>query len=112
LLKTVNLKEENFNVELALAVVEIEIECAKREGRAALKLLHGYGSHGRGGVIAIEVRKALFHWKKSGFITDYFGGDRWNMFEKCSQRILLKDKDIYADEDMGRANPGITIVEI
>jgi len=53
LLKTVNLKEENFNVELALAVVEIEIECAKREGRAALKLLHGYGSHGRGGVIAI-----------------------------------------------------------
>ena len=57
MLKLVNLKDGEFNVELALATVEIEIEQAKKEGVVAIKVLHGYGSHGRGGIIAFELRK-------------------------------------------------------
>lgn len=112
MLKFVNLKEGNYSVEYALAITEIEIESAKREGCSCIKILHGYGSHGRGGVIAVALRKQLNHWKRMGFITDYFGGDKWNIFDKDTQKILLLDKTIYNDEDMNKSNPGITIVQL
>ncbi len=112
MLRLVDLKDGEFNVELAIATVEIEIERAKKEGLVAIKVLHGYGSHGKGGVIAIELRKKLAHWKKIGFITNYFGGDKWNLFNKDSQRVLMKDKEIYNDCDIHSSNPGITIIEL
>ncbi len=112
MLKLIDLKDGCYNVELAIATVEIEIEHAKKEGLVAIKVLHGYGSHGKGGVIALHLRKALSQWKKSGFIQNYFGGDKWNMFDEQSKRILLKDKTIYNDPDMTTSNPGITIIEI
>lgn len=47
-----------------------------------------------------------------GFIIDFFGGDKWNLFDKDTQKILLLDKSIYNDEDMNKANPGITIIQL
>lgn len=111
-LKIIDLKRENCSVDYALAIVELEVESAKREGICAVKVLHGYGSHGKGGAILVNLRKHLLQWKKSGFIKDYFGGDKWNMFDKTTLEILMKDKTIYGDEDMNRANPGITIIYI
>ncbi len=110
-LRLVNLKE-NHSCESALATVEIEIESAKRENLCAIKVLHGYGSHGKGGVILKELRKQLSQWKKSGFIKDYFPGDKWNIFEKDTMEILYKDKNLSDDCDLGTCNPGITIIRI
>lgn len=112
MLKLIDLKKENCSVDYALAVVEIEIECALREGTTAIKVLHGYGSHGRGGAILVELRKQLLIWKKSKFIKDYFGGDKWDMFDKTTMEILQKDKTIFGDEDLNKANPGITIIYV
>ncbi len=112
MLKFINLKESNYSVEYAMAIVEIEIEGAKKEGYVCMKILHGYGSHGRGGTIAVELRKQLNLWKRRGFIIDFFGGDKWNLFDKDTQKILLLDKSIYNDEDMNKANPGITIIQL
>ena len=47
--KTINLKENFPTVALALATLEIEIDVAKQEGITAVKVIHGYGSHGVGG---------------------------------------------------------------
>ena len=110
MLRLINLKDGNYSVESAIATVEIEIESAKIEGLSAIKILHGYGSHGKGGIIMFELRKALSHWKKIGFIKNYFGGEKWNLFDRDSQEILLKDKSIYNDCDISNSNPGITIV--
>ena len=112
MLRLINLKDEVYNVEYALATVELEIECAKREGLTAIKVLHGYGSHGRGGVIRKALIPLLASWKRSKFILDYFGGDKWNLFDDDAKRILNKDKSIYNDCDIANSNPGITIIEI
>lgn len=112
MLRLINLKDGQFSAESAVATVEIEIEQAKKEGLVALKVLHGYGSHGRGGVIMLALRKALAAWKKSGFISNYFGGEKWNMFSPESQKILFNDKSIYSDCDISNSNPGITIIEL
>ena len=112
MLKVMNLKENNATVDYALALVEIEIEASKIEGIIALKVLHGYGSHGKGGAIKIELGNKLKQWKKNGFIVDYFGGDEWSIFNPKTMRILELDKSIYIDEDMEKANPGITIIQV
>ena len=88
------------------------IESAKKEGIIAIKVLHGYGSHGKGGVIRKAFIPLLAQWKKSKFILDYFGGDKWNLFDEDAKRILLKDKSIYNDCDIANSNPGITIIEL
>lgn len=112
MLKFIDLKRENCSVEYALAVVEIEIEACAREGIAAIKVLHGYGSHGRGGVILVELRKQLALWKRQKKIKDFFGGDKWDIFNSQTFEILQRDKSIYSDPDLGHANPGITIIEL
>lgn len=112
MLRLINLKENESTVDYALAIVEIEIENAKREGLIALKVLHGYGSHGKGGAIMLALRRQLRIWKKSGFIVNYFGGDKWDLFDKDSQKILNADKSIVGDEDIGHGNPGITIIQV
>lgn len=111
MLRFVNLKE-GYSVEQAIAILEIEIENAKKEGIVAIKILHGYGSHGQGGIIRKTLLPLLASWKRSKFILDYFGGDKWDLFDKDTQRILLKDKSIYNDCDISNSNPGITIIEI
>ena len=111
-MRFLNLKEPGSTVEYALALLEIEIEKAKFSGDKAIKVLHGYGSHGKGGSILIALKKQLRSWKRSGFIKDYFGGDRWNISDEKTINILQKDKTIYNDEDMNKSNPGISIIEI
>lgn len=111
-MKTLNLEQGNFSVEHALILVEIEIENAKREGAVAIKVVHGYGSHGVGGAILLALRTKLAEWKRTGFIENYFFGDKWNLFDKDAQKILNRDKSIYGDRDFYTRNPGITIIEI
>lgn len=112
MLRLVNLKQDGFTVDYALKILEIEIENAKREGVVALKVLHGYGSHGKGGAIMLELRKILPMWKRQGLIVNYFGGDKWSLFDQESKEILNKDKSIYGDCDIDHGNPGITIIQL
>ncbi len=112
MLKVINLKEGRPSVEYALAVVEIEIENAPKEDVRCIKVLHGYGSHGKGGAIFVALRKMLQTMKKRGGILDFFGGDEWNIFSPHTISILNRDKSIAGDEDLNRVNPGITIISI
>ena len=111
MLKCLDLKEI-ASVGDSIAIVEMEVENAKREGVSVIKLLHGYGSHGQGGVILKEIRKFLIILKKRGKIQDFFNGDKWNLFDKETLEILNKDKSIVGDCDLNKCNPGITIVVV
>lgn len=111
MIKTINLKDI-ANVEASIAVLEMELEEARRNGTTILKLMHGYGSHGFGGVILSAVRKELLLLKKRGKIKTFFNGDKWNIFETEVVEILSKDKSIVGDEDLNKNNPGITIVVV
>ena len=109
-LREVNIKYDMPTADQAVKRTTFEIENARRLGVKCVKIVHGYGSHGRGGAILVALRQMLSTYKKQKRIVDYFGGDRWNIFDKETLEILNKDKTIYNDEDMGKANPGITII--
>ena len=114
MLKVLNLKEYNPTVEQAIAMVQIEIENCKSNKFcevSAIKVLHGYGSHGVGGAISIELSRLLPMWKKQKYIKDYIFGSNWNTFDKSTFNLLQIDKSI-SDEDINHSNPGITIIVI
>lgn len=111
-MKVLNLESGGYSVAHAIVMVEIEIENSKREGAVAIKVVHGYGSHGVGGAISIELKNQLALWKKKGFIKNYFSGNKWNLFDENSRKILEKDKTIFGDRDLYTSNPGITIIEV
>lgn len=106
----INLKENSPPLEVALAKIAIEIEQASFAGEKVLKILHGYGSHGTGGVISTESRKLLSKLKKENKIKDFFFGDKWNAFDKKAQALIMQTKTLADDDDLNKNNPGITIV--
>ena len=109
--KIINLKEDQPTVELALALLEIEIEMARREGIVALKVIHGYGSHGVGG----EIKRALNRWlimaKRRHFISEYVKGEQWTASE-VAEKIKKHCPEVLGDSELYFANAGVTVILI
>lgn len=108
--KVLNLKQYSPSTEQAMAIFQINMESYKLEGVRAVKIIHGYGSHGVGGEICKTLRNTLKTLKKNRKIKDYLLGSEWDLASPKCMRILLELKDCYDDEDLGKRNPGITIV--
>jgi hypothetical protein len=64
--------ESNFpSLDEARRTVLDEIRKYKREGVRALKIIHGYGSSGKGGTLHHGLRKSFALRKKEGVIRDF-----------------------------------------
>ena len=108
--KVINLKENSPIVDEAIANFLIELDICRLEGVKVIKVIHGYGSHGKGGDICREFRKVCFGLKKSKKIKDFMLGNEWHMSNEKCLKLLTSLKDCYSDEDLNHMNPGITIV--
>ena len=76
----------------------------------AVKLIHGYGSTGRGGKICIGVRGELAVMKKRKLIKDYIPGEDFGPTDAASRKLVEQNSAVSRDPDYGRINHGITIV--
>ena len=108
--KTVNLEEGRPTVNVGLMRLDRALVAARAEGVPILKLIHGYGSSGVGGLLREEVWKALDRFKRSGFISDFIPGEDFRVSNEASWALAKRDKTIKEDRDFGRLNRGITIV--
>src|SRR3954454_7297004 len=83
---------------------------AKKTGAAALKIIHGYGSSGTGGVLRFAIRGYLRQCKERGDIQAFIPGESWSQFDKYSKLLLKHVPESQLDSDLGRNNRGITLV--
>ncbi len=88
------------------------LEIVKRQGGGAVKLIHGYGSSGQGGVIRTVVQKSLELRLANGWLKGYVPGEKWDIFDEGARRILDEMPDARYDADLGKSNRGISIVLI
>lgn len=72
-----------------------------------LKVVHGWGSGGRGGATRETVRNWLF--RRRGAVRAVIDGERFASLEPVTRELLL-EVDLSADPDLNRANPGISLV--
>ncbi len=109
---TKDLKSDGQTVELALAEMELELELAKKAEVKAVKFIHGYGSHGKGGAINLAVRKRLLELLRQKKISGVIYGEEFNFSNPSALELILRCKNYFGDEDLNGANAGMTIVVI
>ncbi len=94
----------------ALSRMNIGLQEMRYSRIKIVKLVHGYGSTGRGGKICIGVRDELASMKRKKLIRDYIPGEEFGPFDAASRKLAEQNKNITKDSDYGRTNHGITIV--
>ncbi len=110
LLRTVNLEAGLPTGEEAIKRLSEALEAAKRDGIKALKVIHGYGSSGTGGVLRLRVQKSLVNRRNQGKIQQCVFGENWNTYDDAAQKILRQYPTLRKDSDLNRGNEGISIV--
>jgi len=108
--RVVNLEEGFPNRDQAYQKLEAALARARKDGVAVLKVIHGYGSTGPGGVLRFAIRGFLRQRKEKGDIVAFVNGESWSSFDERSKALLMKAPDLLLDKDLGRANKGITLV--
>lgn len=109
-MKTVNLKSDMPLVREALQRLERELALARQEKATLLKVVHGYGSTGAGGEIRIAVQMRLMEMVQGGQIRGCIFGENWSKSDEVAWKLLQSHPELKSDSDLGRRNPGITIV--
>ncbi len=87
-IRTFNVEAGRPTLEEARRRVIAEIKRAKREGVKVLKVIHGYGSSGRGGALCIGLRKSFGLRKKEGVIKDFVAGEVFSIFNPSVLALL------------------------
>ena len=109
-IETINIKTDFPPADVAVANMEIEIERLKNSDTLALKVIHGYGSHGVGGEIKRQVHERLFELKRQRKILDYIPAEKFGFFARQNNYILTALPELVFDPDLSNYNNGITIV--
>ena len=87
-----------------------QIREAKREGVRVLKVIHGYGSSGKGGTLCTGLRKSFGLRKKEGVIRDFVAGEDFSIFNDLTLALLEAVPELRGDPDLDATNEGVTVV--
>ena len=110
-MKIINIKSEHPPVDVAITHVLDEINKMQFSGQKLLKIIHGYGSSGKGGIIKKELKKELQNLKIHRKIRDYIIGEQLTTLTIESKKFdpIITD-ELMSDFDFMNINPGITII--
>ena len=109
-IKELNIKQDMPPADVAVANMEIEIEALTGSEVGAIKVIHGYGSHGTGGEIRLLARDRLRELKRQGKILDFVEGERWGKQAMEKFNVVVEYPEFILKSDMQSFNSGITIV--
>ena len=109
-LKIINLEDGMPQVGEARLRMQHELQVARQQGYAAVKLIHGYGSSGVGGSLRIELQKEAQCLAGSGAVRSWIPGEEWRVSDEKTWELLKRYPEWKRDSDLGRNNRGISIV--
>jgi hypothetical protein len=108
--RVINLEEGFPTRDQADQKLDTALARARRDGIKVLKVIHGYGSTGAGGVLRFSIRGSLRQRKERGEIAVFVNGESWSSFDERSKALMAKAPELVLDSDLGRANKGVTLV--
>lgn len=104
---TINIEEGLPDVDAALRILEYQFASAAAIGERVVKVIHGYGSTGRG---RGRLRTAARRW---GRLDPRVGlsvkGEDFSIFDANARYLIEKFPHVAKDPDLGNCNPGITL---
>ena len=112
MVRVVNIKKDNPNVDYALFLIDQEIKYSRAVGNRVIVIIHGYGSHGTGGVIKEEVKRYLPQLKKNLVIKEYCHGEMWADTNPVKQAMCKVAPELLLQENLQTLNSGVSVVMI
>ncbi|MBZ5508929.1 MAG: hypothetical protein LAO78_26005 [Acidobacteriia bacterium] len=109
-IKIIDLEEGMPKVEEARLRMQRQLQVARQQGYAAVKLIHGYGSSGAGGSLRTELQKELQRQMGTAGIRCFIAGENWRISDEQTWELLKRYPEWKQDSDLGRNNKGISIV--
>jgi len=109
-IKIINLEDGLPKVEEARSRMQHELQIARQQGYAAVKLIHGYGSSGVGGSLRIELQKELQRLAGAGAVRLFIAGEQWRVSDEKTWELLKRFPEWKRDSDLGKNNKGISLV--
>ena len=106
---TLNIEAGLPTVDEARQLLIANLRQAKQNGVVAVKIIHGYGSTGKGGALRGALRSSLLRRKKEGLVTRVIFGEKWSVFEEDTRYAIEHCPELRHDRDLNRSNEGITI---
>ncbi len=111
-LRCKNIKSDLPESKTALNRLITALYGAKADGVRVLKIVHGYGSTGKGGEIRHVVREYLEKQKYSSLIKFYVPGEEFCSGFQTGRKIIQQFPALQKDHDWNRYNKGITLIVI
>lgn len=109
-IRELNLELGRPSADEALRRLTADLEACRLMHTPAVKLIHGYGSSGRGGRIRMVCRKYLEQARQAGQIVRYIPGERFSIFDEETRQMLNAFPQLRRDPDLDRENRGVTFV--
>jgi hypothetical protein len=106
-----NLKEGMPTVEQAKRRLLESFYAPRGASGPVVKMIHGYGSSGKGGAIRTAIREQMAAWQREGKVRVVVHGENWSIFDRASQDLRERYAFLSQDEDLDRGNAGMTLVE-
>ena len=108
--KVLNIEIGRPTLEEARRQMVDEIRRAKQDGVRVLKVIHGYGSTGKGGTLNIGLRKSFGLRKKEKVIRDFVAGEDFSIFNQTTMSMLEAVPELRQDPDLDQSNLGVTLL--
>ena len=105
-IRTYNVEAGLPNLDEARRLVIEEIRQARHESIRVLKVIHGYGSSGKGGALCIGLRKSFWLRKNEGAIKDFIAGEDFSIFNETVLTLLEVVPEMRGDPDLNSRNHG------
>jgi len=109
-LKTINLEDGRPSVASAGSRLLDQLRLAREQSFAAVKVIHGYGSHGVGGELRIAIQGMLARMVQNGDIVAFVAGEEWRISNDTTWRLIQRHRELKQDRDLGKGNKGISLV--
>ncbi|GBE29973.1 smr domain protein [bacterium BMS3Bbin04] len=112
LLRTINIKENLPTATEARERMRKEIQSARQAKIRVIKLIHGYGSSGKGGVLRQKLRHSLRKMEKAGEVEHVMIGEEFHLESEDGRFFLKRYPELTSDSDYNHNNPGITLIAL
>ncbi len=109
-MRTINIEIGMPNSEDAMNTLNNRIYSERASRARCVKIIHGYGSTGKGGILKKACRQKLMGYRRSGIIKAYCPGENFGPFSEEGRKLVELCPELKNDLDWGRENPGVTIV--
>lgn len=110
MIRIINIKEDNPNSDYAMYLLDEEIKYSQAVGNRVIIVIHGYGSHGVGGVIKQKLKNYLPELKKKKVIEDFVLGENWGDLNETKQKICKISPEAILNENLSSINSGVSVV--